>query len=365
MPSFIPPFCPNPGCPFHCPREGWRWKRSGFFARKQLRPARIQRYQCLHCHRTFSTQTFDCTYWLKRPEMLARIFHGSLACSGLRQIAQEIGFAPATVQHQLSRLGRHCLLFQHQLRPTVPAERLVLDGFESFEYSQYFPFHFHVLIGKNSHFFYQFTDSPLRRKGRMTEAQQAHREVLERVLGRPDPKSIEKQVAELLSLALPREGGTWAVHSDDHPAYPRAFRRLLPGIRIEHHVTSSTERRTPRNPLFPVNLVDLLIRHGGANHKRETIAFSKRRQGAIERLAIFQVWRNFMRPYSIRRGKGGPTPAERAGVRAGKLSLQELLSRRLFASQIRLPRLLGEYYGRETPTAALRTNRRHRLSYAF
>ena len=45
-------------------------------------------------------------------------------------------------------------------------------------------------------------------------------------------------------------------------------------------------RRTPQNPLFPVNLSDLLIRHTGGNHKRETIAFSKRRQGALYRIAV-------------------------------------------------------------------------------
>jgi hypothetical protein len=38
---------------------------------------------------------------------------------------------------------------------------------------------------------------------------------------------------------------------------------------------------TAQNPLFPVNLADLLLRHSSANHKRETIAFSKRRQGAM------------------------------------------------------------------------------------
>jgi len=32
--------------------------------------------------------------------------------------------------------------------------------------------------------------------------------------------------------------------------------------------------------------LDLWLRHGSANHKRETIAWSKRRQRAMERLAV-------------------------------------------------------------------------------
>src|SRR5262245_23145427 len=203
MESFTPPHCPNPSCAFHRHSTAWRWIRFGFFARKGLEPRRIQRYRCLPCQRTFSSQTFSTSYWLHRPALLSRLFFGSLSCSGLRQMAHEALCSPTTVQRQLSRLGRHCLLFHHQRlqeRPPRP-EPWVLDGFESFEFSQYFPFHFQVLVGKESHFFALFTDSPLRRKGSMTEAQKRKRQFLEETLGRPDPKAIEKDVAALLTLA--------------------------------------------------------------------------------------------------------------------------------------------------------------------
>jgi hypothetical protein len=41
-------------------------------------------------------------------------------------------------------------------------------------------------------------------------------------------------------------------------------------------------------------LADLLLRHSTANPKRETIAFSKRRQGALYRVAIWVVCRNYI-----------------------------------------------------------------------
>ena len=332
----------------------------GFFSRLRCLPTQIQRYQCLHCRRTFSTQTFQTTYWLHQPELQALIFGRIQGCTGLRQIALDQEVSPSTIQGHISRLGRHCLLFQHEHRPEIK-EPLVLDGFESFEYSQFNPFHFNVLVGKRSHFFHLFTDSPLRRKGRMSEAQKLERLRLEEKLGRPDPKAIEKGVAELLGMAA-CAGASMTLYSDEHPAYPRAFKRL-PQLKIEHHRTPSTATRNPQNPLFPVNLLDLLIRHGGANHKRETIAFSKRRQGAIERLAMLQVWRNFMRPFSVRRRD--PTPAQRAGVMQTKMSVQELLSKRLFATQVRLPRGLVTYYERDVQTAALGGNSNHRLRYAY
>jgi len=356
---FVPPHCPNPSCPQHLPRPGWHYKRIGFFTR-HCAPQRIQRYLCLHCRRSFSTQTFSVSYWLKKPQFLSSLFYRVLACSGYRQIARELAVSPSTVEGQVARLGRHCLLFQHRMRP-VPQEPVVLDGFESFEYSQYFPCHFHVLVGAESHFFYGFTDSPLRRKGSMTGFQRRRRTELEEQLGRPDPGSIRHEVAELLRLCgLDR--GSITLHSDDHPAYPRAF-RALPDVTILHHVTSSLERRTTSNPLFPVNLLDLLIRHGSANHKRETIAFSKRRQSAVERLFILQVWRNFVKQFSERRGGG--TPAQRIGLCERALRVKEILKSRLFPSQIRLPARLVTYYRRETKTPALGVNRAHRLSYAY
>jgi len=360
MDAWTPPFCPNPKCSFHCSPEGWAWIKMGFFSRKHCQPAIIQRYRCLHCRRTFSTQTFDTTYWLKRPDLLPLIFHRSLACSGLRQIASEYGVSPNTIQGQLSRLGRHCLLYQQRHQPEVE-EPVVLDGFESFEYSQYFPFHFNVLVGKDSHFFYGFTDSPLRRKGSMTRTQKKRRQALECELGRPDPKALENGVVDLLKMLVPGKQEL-ELYSDDHPAYPRAFKRL-PGLSIRHDVTSSKERRTASNPLFPVNLLDLLFRHNGANHKRETIAYSKRRQGAIERLAVFQVWRNWMRSYSVR--KRGPTPAQALGLRRYRLSLRELLRTRLFVSRMRLPKVLESFYWRRVKTQAFRVNTGHTLNYAF
>jgi hypothetical protein len=192
----------------------------------------------------------------------------------------------------------------------------------------------------------------------MTHAQRERREFLERTFGRPDPKSIEKEIAALIDL-LPGDHPI-QVLSDEHPAYPRAIRNVR--REVDHRVTSSKEARTKDNPLFPVNLWDLLIRHSGSNHKRETIAFSKRRQNAAERLAIFRVWRNYMKVFSENRGGG--TPAQRLGLVDRVLSVMDVLKRRLFPSRIRLPERLKTYYRRATVTRMIPNGRSHRLRYA-
>jgi len=97
-----------------------------------------------------------------------------------------------------------------------------------------------------------------------------------------------------------------------------------------------------------VNLLDLLVRHSSANHKRETIAFSKRRQSAAERLWIFAVWRNCVKSFSER--KRDASPAQRLGLLPRRLTVHEILDRRLFRSRIALPERMRRYYDRETPT---------------
>jgi hypothetical protein len=289
------------------------------------------------------------------------VFHRLVGCSAFRQIAREFEVSPSTIATHAARLGRHCLLFHVRGRPQGPlGEPVVLDGFESFEWSQYHPTSYHLVAGADSHFCYGFTDSERRRSGRMTARQRARRTTLEAQLGRPDPRSVEHEVAALLTLVAP-EPQALALDSDEHQDYPRALRRVS-HLRVRHRVTNSRRPRTAWNPLFAVNLLDLLIRHSGANHKRETIAFSKRRQSACERLWVFVVWRNWMKWCSERRH--AMTPGMRLGLTDHRWRVGEVLQERLFPSRIALPGRWARYYMREVTTRAIPRCRVHRLRYA-
>jgi len=358
--TFIPPHGPPTDCRYHTSALGWRWVRYGTYSR-HCSPQRIQRFRCVHCRTTFSTQTFSTSYYLKRPELLEPLFHRLLAGSGLRQITREARCAHSTVMGLTARLGRHALLSLAAQRPPGPvSEPLVIDGFESFAFSQFHPLHLHLVVGAESHFAYAFTLSTLRRKGRMTPRQRTQRARIEALHGRPDPRAVELDMAAALRLAVPRPQPL-TVRSDEHPAYPRAFRRLA-GYAIRHERTPSIEARTPGNPLFPVNLLDLLLRHNSANHKRETIAFSKRHQAVIERAALLLLWRNFGKRFS--ENHGGGTPAMRLGLTRHPLDAKALLDGRRFPSRIELPELWRGYYRRRVPTPGIAWPREHRLKRA-
>jgi transposase-like protein len=359
--SFRPPFCPFPECRFHTDPQGWRFKKNGCH-RRAFDRRRIQRYRCHHCRRSFSTQTFSTTYWLKRPDLLLPVLHGLLACSAYRQLARAHLVSPTTVARQAARLGRHALLFHEVHRPQgPPREPIVLDGFETFEFSQYWPTHLNTVVGAESHFVYATTVAELRRKGRMTAHQKRRRAALEARYGRPDPRAIEQSAARALALAVPPGPVEITLRSDDHRAYPRALRRL-PDRRFRHEVTSSRVPRTARNPLFAVNLLHGLMRHGGANHKRETIAWSKRNQSMLWRDAVHRVWRNWAKHVSERKRAG--SPAMRLGLARRLLRWAEILGRRLFVTRIALPEPIGTYYAGRVPTRQIPNARAHRLKLA-
>jgi transposase-like protein len=360
-PRWTPPHCPNPDCPGHDPGHvNWRYRRRGSFRRKRP-PHIIPRYQCLICMRTFSNQTFCTTYWLKRPELQLSI--AELAVGGManRQIARTLRCAPATVDLHLSRVGRHCLLFERQL-PLPPStwRDIVADGLATFELSQFFPFEFLAAVDKNSSYLLHFTIAPLRRSGRMTAEQKVTRAKLEAELGKPDPKAVEKGMREVFQEAA-RGADAVDMFTDEHQAYPRAMRSLP--CPYTHHQTSSKARRDCHNPLFEINLLDMFTRHSTANHRRETIAFAKRRQGAAERIALFMVWRNWVK--WRREKKCRQTPAMLLGRTNRRWQFEDILSQRLFPGHLKLPASWREIYWSLVETRALHTNRKHTLKFAF
>jgi len=342
--------------------KGWRYVGWGSYVRRCPRVRAIARYRCTHCGRTFSRQTFRTTYWLRRPELLVTIAERLVSASGLRQIARVLSCSPSTVMRHAARLGRHALLFHEAQRPAgAPAEAVVVDGFESFAFSQNYPLHLNLAVGAASHFVYGFTESELRRKGRMTPEQRRRRAREEASVGRPDPKAIERGVAVLLEGVLP-PGSRAEVHSDDHGAYPRAIRRLEERW-VEHRVTSSKLPRTAANPLFAVNRQDGMLRHSSANHRRETIAFSKLRASVIERAALQLVFMNYVKSFSEKRQDA--TPAQRVGAAERKLTLREILRERRFPWRLGLSAELRRYYERRVPTRRVPAMRPHALRYAF
>ena len=363
-PVFTPPHCPNPDCDFHLDPKGWRFKRAGFYTRIAS-PNRIQRYRCGTCRRAFSSQTFSLTYWLRRPDLLDAVFHAEVSGSGHRQVARQHGVSHSTIQRLAERIGRHCLLIHESLRSRarsrLASEPVVMDGLGSFAGGQYWPLEVTAVVGAKSYYGHDFVVTEKRRSGAMTEQQKKRRAVHEARLGKPDPRALKQDVLELMRACLPASGSI-ELRTDEKTEYATALRRLQrPGI--EHLTTHSKEPRIPKNPLFAINSHHMFMRHSGANHKRETVAFSKRIQAVIYRHATFQVWKNLVKSASERRPT--ETPAQRLGVTGRRWSVAELLAVRRFPTRIRLRKRVEDYYWGHARSRSLRGEKPHAPVFGF
>ena len=342
-----PPFCPNPRCLNHHPRNrSPHWFRSAG-SYPTLAFGSVRRFRCTHCGSYFSSQTFSIDYFSKRTISYPRLFNHLITTSSIRDMARDFSVSVDVVLNKLERLARNCIaILQHLQREIRLDEDFAADGFESFTVSQFFPCHVNLLVGKDSQVVFGFDYVTLRRKGRMTDEQKHRREELERRF-RADPKGIERSFRSLYLLVshLICEGRRESVscYTDEHSAYERAWRRTfaLKGLRIQRRVKceriNSREVRNRANPLFAVNYLDRQLRKDMAEHVRETVCFGRNVSRAIDRIAIYVVYHNLYKMY--REAKGDKrTHAEVAGMSGEEVrSLKYgMFSRRAFASHVSL-----------------------------
>ena len=332
---------------------------------------------CLRCRRTFSRQSFAVSYYRKRPELIRPVACGLVAGSAHRQIARSLGCAPSTVSRLAARLGRHAILLLARAHGQLTArivEPFVLDHFETFEFTQDYPFGVGTVVGADSWFVYALDPAPHGRSGRLSPSQ------AERVAARPKREamggylqSTRRALDRLLELAP--EGGRITVRGDGHLAY-RTAARAHPArgrIRLETH---PNPQRGPRGSppteairvrdaaMFPVDLLHKIVRHTMAHHRRETIAFGRRLNAVMERLALAAVWRNFVKRRSERRSTAR-TPAMVVGLAGEPWSWKQVFSRRLFFDRDTPREPWPMLYRREWTTPLLVSNTRHVRKLAF
>jgi len=365
---FRPRFCPKPDCPDHRPTKRYRCTKYGSQPRATGPRRRIQRYYCPTCDRYFSVQTFSCTYYLKRPELLLPVAAGLVAGSAHRQIARSLGCAPSTVTRLAARIGRHALLFQALALEQLDKldEPVVFDHFETFVFSQEDRLAIATPVGQKSWFSYGLDLAPHRRGGKRS----ARKRALVRPLTPRMPGAVVDSTRRVFQTLRSLAGGPPEIVSDDHPAYRQAERS---GIEVRRRVYPNPPRGPGSNraaarerdrEMFPVDLLHKLWRHTQAHQRRETIACGRRSNAVMERGFLFIVWRNFVKQVSERTSEA-VTPAMRLGLVPRPLSWSQVFSERLFPGRIRLPEGWMKIYRRGWSTPAVGRNLPHACVHAF
>jgi transposase-like protein len=375
--NFTPPFCPRRQCREHLRRDpsGYRFVRDGSYS--TLQQARIPRFRCLTCRKGFSRQTFATSYYLKRASLMAPIAAGLVAGSAHRQIARTIKCAPSTVTRQSARLGRHGLLLLARALAELAGrleESIVIDHFETFEFTQDYPVGIATAVGSASWFLYAIDPAPHRRSGRMSAEQKERlRKRPERAL-RGGYKASSRRLLDNL-CRLPGRNRRLELISDGHAAYKHAVAAhgAPPEIRLQCFPNPKRGPRGSRRSwrarvrdaaMFPVDALHALVRHSVAHHRRETIAFGRRINALMERFFLTAVWRNFIKWRSERRPDRS-TPSMHVDLADAPWDWARVLFRRLFHQRETIPMPWDELYRRLWKTPLPKRNATHNLQRAF
>lgn len=320
--SFLPQFCPNPNCPHHLrrnsPQSGeppWFRFKSGY---RTLRNGVVPRYQCTHCGRTFSRQTFSLDYRLRHSVSCAQVLASLFTCQGQRQLARVLGSDANAVARRLSRLGAQALATHARLLDQLPEADLeiVFDGLESFVHSHHHPLHVNLLVGKKAELVYGFNLVFLQHKGRMTAVQRAKRDAIESTIVRKKGHGIEQAAAmfaDYADWAASKGRHTLVLYTDKHRDYPAALKKAGLEDRVSHVQISSRQKRTVTNPLFAVNYLDRQFRKDKSEFVRETTRWAQRPDRMMERVAVYVAWHNIHKPHRIK-DRRSETHAQKMGL---------------------------------------------------
>lgn len=274
---------------------------------KATRYPNSRRFSCRKCGKWFSSRSFSLNYRKRLQLSYQAIFDALCSCAGIRDIARQLKTNPPAIENRLRTMAQVCLATHNYLSSIANIEpSLVVDGFASFTYSKFFPNNVNILVGSKSQYLYELNLSLIRRSGTMSMRQKEKRAKNELVFC-PSPNEIRDSMVELFSYALkaeqPNRGIT--IHSDEHQDYPKALRTAIKNTKtnpekVTHTTTSSTKPRTVSNPLFPVNYLDRQIRKDMSDHVRKTVQWAKSTNGMMQRLSIYQVYHNYLKPFRIK-----------------------------------------------------------------
>ncbi len=328
---FQPRSCPRPDCPSRSSGHH-RWCFKGGFTR-ECDGRTVQRFLCLECHRTFSTQTFRVDYRLKKPQLNHSLFPAFISKVTHRQAARVIGCSRDTVAHRLKLLGRHCRSF-HLWRLRQAAERggitgrFQLDELETFEHSRRLaPVTVPVLIERSSYFVVDLRAAPLPCRGGLSAMDRVKKAERERVAGvrkSGSREAVTKCFETLAAFHAPRV--PVLVQTDRKVTYPGILKCCF-GSRVLQQRHSSTDRRDYQNPLFPINHTLAMLRDGISRLVRRTWAASKLRQRLELHAWIWIAWRNYIR--GVTNNAPAVPPAIALGVETRQWTVAELCAWRV------------------------------------
>jgi hypothetical protein len=291
--------------------------------RAECQPFRIPRFRCKACRRTFSFQTFQVEYRLRKPWIDAAALRDLVSGVSLRQSARTLGVGLDTIERRLERFGAHFLQARgNALRAWKPQGNFQFDEIETFEgHRTLRPLTVGLLVAGRSGFLVETAVGRMRSRAGASSGSKERRAQFE---GREGRRPNESRAVVRECLGRLKQGGPWELVTDRKPLYGRVVEEISRGKPQAgvHLTVSGRGTKGPRSPLFGVNHMAAKVRYGMSRLIRRSWCVSKRRRRLALHLAIYWGWHNGWR---WRTNKVRRTPGMEEGLWGRRLSLRELI----------------------------------------
>lgn len=291
--SFVPPRCPNTGCPHHREPVGKFWVRKGSY-QPRCRVTSIPRFRCKVCRRGFSSQTFRHDYRDRRPECNELLFLLLASGVGLRQSARVLELAAQSAQDKMRKIAATCASLHENLMTTLPSDRVyVMDEDETFEATSIRPLTVPIVIELETWFVVATAVGSIRRLA-AEGTRRRRRQDREELDSGPRPDTSSRCVRSVLTKLGGTASGRVYLRTDKKTSYPTIARSVL-GDRLSHQTTAGSDPRTAANPLFSVNTtIKMTNDNCGRLHKQSWLV-TKKAACLQSHLGLFTAYRNYVR----------------------------------------------------------------------
>lgn len=351
-------FCPNPMCGWHmaAPSTGW-YSAAGSHETRAF--GSVRRFRCHSCGKSFSEQTFSIDYYAKRKLDYSKLLELHSSSASVRALGRFFHVSCGTVLNKIDRLSRQAIALHSRLRTfSSTKEGVCVDGFVSFDVSQFFPSEVTLSITAESRLILELTHATHRRSGTTTRAQKERAKDFY-AKARFERGSTARSFREILD-SLDRERAPRArcpliLITDEKKEYlreiyaHRLFRNQDEDHRLGHITVNSRLPRVYANPLFASNYLDREIRKDQASHHRETSCFNRNVSNGMARLVCYVVEHNYRKRYLIKARIGeDQSHGEAAGIprRQIDLGVSAMFKDREFLTRLRLPPILERIWSK-------------------
>jgi len=287
---------------FHCPRclrnfqgsegrPGLYWRKLGTYYRSCDQKL-IQRYQCLHCQKSFSSATFERPYRQRKRHLNPQVFEFLASGMSQRRGHRLLRINRKTLVRKMLFLARLAPLYLREMHLQCPlVTHLEFDDLETFEHSKYKPLSVTVAVVHKRRWILGFQVSQMPAKGLL--AKRSRQKYGPRKDKRPQARA--RLFSEIREYLAPDA----LICSDQNPHYtadvkkyfPEATHQTVKGKR--GCVTGQGElKEGAYDPLFSLNHTCAMMRAQVNRLFRKTWNTTKKAERLALHLNLYVLFHN-------------------------------------------------------------------------